>query len=619
MIDLGNKRLNQLRNHFQSLSRDEKEAYLKALSPKELLFHLKHPDIFLFDKQVIQGDDWMHYLLRCGRALALDTLIPLARGGFIKMADIQPGEYIFDHQGNVTEVTAVSEVFTNHDCYKLTFSNGAIVTADAEHLWKVNNKTVSTVELFNSIHSFPTPLFIPAFIPTALRPETRVRIINIEKVHSVPTKCITVDNPEHLFLITEHFIATHNSFGKSYAGSAWTAKKIREGAMVVGLCGPTYDDVANVMVKGILKWFLPNEMNDVPYNHQTHQIKFKNGAIIHCYTSEKEIRGPNLEYLWCDEVQGWADGVPEKIKERVEDITRAVRVGPNPQTIYTSTAKPHPFFFDFEDEILNGNKLYRMVEGTMWDNPNLSPVYIEEQKRKYGNTDRGRQELMGHLLRDTKGAFFTHELINSHRESTPSHIQYRKNAPLTNAQLMGYESIPSSPYIGAPQLIRIIIGVDTAGNVVGDEWGIVVVALYSNKKAYVLRDASGQYGPAQALNVIDSLYKDYNASCIVVESNFGGNATWDYLFRTKNPLWNVKMRRVKDSKTTRAEHISSLYHQGKVKHTELFKELEDQMCAFNAHYSKSPDRLDALCLALTEAFWPQASGTTLSISNLPSF
>jgi len=37
------------------------------------------------------------------------------------------------------------------------------------------------------------------------------RIIRIEKIESVPVKCISVDSPSHLFLITEGLIATHNT------------------------------------------------------------------------------------------------------------------------------------------------------------------------------------------------------------------------------------------------------------------------------------------------------------------------------------------------------------------------------------------------------------------------
>lgn len=49
-------------------------------------------------------------------------------------------------------------------------------------------------------------------LPNRLRPTQNRRYIeSIEKVESVPTQCICVDSPSHLFLCTEDFIPTHNS------------------------------------------------------------------------------------------------------------------------------------------------------------------------------------------------------------------------------------------------------------------------------------------------------------------------------------------------------------------------------------------------------------------------
>lgn len=41
-------------------------------------------------------------------------------------------------------------------------------------------------------------------------------IINIEKISPVPMRCITVDSPSHLYLITKSFIATHNTVISRY-------------------------------------------------------------------------------------------------------------------------------------------------------------------------------------------------------------------------------------------------------------------------------------------------------------------------------------------------------------------------------------------------------------------
>lgn len=465
-----------LRTFFQGLTKDEKEAHLRSLSREERRFYTKHPDIFLFDKQIIPEGDWYYFLLRCGRG-----------------------------------------------------------------------------------------------------------------------------------------------FGKSYTGAAQVAKWIRRGAKKIGLCGPTYDDVADTMVPMILSWFLPEEFADPSHPYSDHKIKFASGGIIYCYSSEVEKKGPNLEYLWCDEIATWCQGQPKKIQERFEDISRAVRVGKHPQVIITSTPKNHPFFVDFQAKIDGYHSAYRMIQGSMFDNPALSQGYKDNQVALYAHNARGKQEIYGDLLTETPGAYWTHPLIDAQRvASLPSPPSYRPRTSLpSNAQLMGLEPMPSD--LKLPYLLRTLVGFDPSGSSEGDECGIIVGSLYSNKEAYVTRDASGSYNPDQYVKLIADLYQQYQAGGVVVETNFGGKKTFEYVLRSKNANMKIIPIHNSDGKTTRAEHISALYAQGKVHHLGSHKLLEEQMCKFNVDYSKSPDRLDALGLLLTELFWPtDASGNQVSILNLPS-
>jgi len=59
--------------------------------------------------------------------------------------------------------------------------------------------------------------------------------------------------------------------------------------------------------------------------------------------------------------------------------------------------------------------------------------------------------------------------------------------------------------------------------------------------------------------------------------------------------------RATKGKYLRAEPISALYEQDRVKHLKPFQFLEDQMANYNpATFTGSPDRLDALVWGLTE-------------------
>lgn len=481
-------------------SKEERTEFLKELTPKEQKFFYEHPDLFLFDKQIIPEDqDWMFYLLRCGRG-----------------------------------------------------------------------------------------------------------------------------------------------FGKTYSGSAWIAKKIRNGAKIVGLCGPTYDDVSKIMVPAILSWFLPSELDYPAYNHQTHTVKFKNGAKIYCYTSEKEIKGPNLEFLWCDEIATWCDSQSEKIQERFEDITRAVRVGKVPQTIITSTPKSHKFFWDFQDEVDKNNKNYKMTCGTMFDNPFLPQSFIESQIAKYGDSPRGRQELYGDLITENPEAMFRMQWINDNRfvkpHSCQGHSLHLSTPPAThelNDEWVDCQGLPAMAHslqnaIPVPppsqddhikyffhkvlinkeiNIKEMIISVDTAGSSkkTSDETGIMLVANAFNNEAYVLYDMSGHHTADEWAKIVRNLFYTYHKTFpvrIVAETNFGGETVLTNITALDHNLVPfVEGITASKSKMIRAEVSAAKYQRGKVHHVGYFEKLERQMCNYtgpNSNYS--PDRMDALVHALNKLY-----------------
>jgi hypothetical protein len=76
---------------------------------------------------------------RGGKALSLNTLI-LTKDGYKEMGDLTEGNIVYDENGNETKIISVSEIFYNHNCYEITFSNGEKIIADAEHLWYIEDK-----------------------------------------------------------------------------------------------------------------------------------------------------------------------------------------------------------------------------------------------------------------------------------------------------------------------------------------------------------------------------------------------------------------------------------------------------------------------------------------------
>lgn len=72
-----------------------------------------------------------------GKALAMDTPIPTPEG-WSTMGDLQIGDMVFGTNGKPCTITKTSSVYHDHQCYRVDFSNGESVIADAEHLWETN-------------------------------------------------------------------------------------------------------------------------------------------------------------------------------------------------------------------------------------------------------------------------------------------------------------------------------------------------------------------------------------------------------------------------------------------------------------------------------------------------
>lgn len=78
--------------------------------------------------------------IKCGKGpLALDT--PLATPtGWTTIGEVQPGDQVFDENGQPCTVVNKSPVYRDADCYRMTFSDGSSVVCDAEHLWQTTSR-----------------------------------------------------------------------------------------------------------------------------------------------------------------------------------------------------------------------------------------------------------------------------------------------------------------------------------------------------------------------------------------------------------------------------------------------------------------------------------------------
>lgn len=159
-----------------------------------------------------------------------------------------------------------------------------------------------------------------------------------------------------------------------------------------------------------------------------------------------------------------------------------------------------------------------------------------------------------------------------------------------------------------PEFQRIVVAVDPSGasdeNSEGDAIGIVVVALGTDGRAYLLEDLTLLAGPKTWGAVVTEAFKRHDADMVVGEANYGGEMV-RFVVQAARPDTPFKKVTATRGKVVRAEPISYLVSDGKVSHVGHFPELEEELCAFTSTGyvgEHSPNRADAYVWALTELF-----------------
>lgn len=164
---------------------------------------------------------------------------------------------------------------------------------------------------------------------------------------------------------------------------------------------------------------------------------------------------------------------------------------------------------------------------------------------------------------------------------------------------------PISP--GDYRLRRIVIAVDPSGaankeDARSDEIGIIVAGMMDDGTAVILEDGTVRDGPSGWGKVVAGLYHKWGADRVIAERNYGG-AMVEFVILTADKSIPVSVITASRGKHIRAEPVSALYEQGKVRHAGRFPEMEDQFTNFSTSGymgDRSPDRADAAVWALTE-------------------
>lgn len=147
------------------------------------------------------------------KCLATTTPILTHNRGWITMGEIVVGDYVYDVCYKPTKVLEVSDVHYDKECYSVSFDRAESIVCSSDHLWKTHalgrqSSVKTTEEIYNTQYDSHRI----SHSPKNLRMYTPHAINGVEKVATVPTVCILIEHPEHLFLAGRSLVPTHNTY-----------------------------------------------------------------------------------------------------------------------------------------------------------------------------------------------------------------------------------------------------------------------------------------------------------------------------------------------------------------------------------------------------------------------
>jgi replicative DNA helicase len=148
-----------------------------------------------------------------GKALALDTPLPTPTG-WTTMGDVSVGDELLDADGRPTRVVAATEVMLGRPCYRIEFSDGTVIVADAAHQWPTTRGIRTSAGLRCGWDTIAAAGSSSHFGDLGSKTALLTPVLQIDSVlcvDSLPVRCVQVDNAARLYLAGRGMVPTHNS------------------------------------------------------------------------------------------------------------------------------------------------------------------------------------------------------------------------------------------------------------------------------------------------------------------------------------------------------------------------------------------------------------------------
>lgn len=397
------------------------------------------------------------------------------------------------------------------------------------------------------------------------------------------------------------FILAGRGWGKTRTGAEHVVQFCRENpGAEVAVIGRTDAEARRLLLNGpsgILAALEPGEVVQKRESPGDTLLVLANGAKIYVVgaNSPDALRGLNLWMAWCDELASWR--YQQVLWDEVLDP--AVRIGPHPHILVTTTPKPTKLVrFLIRDEAT------RVIRGSTFDNAaNLAAKFLRRMRRKYdvddsgrARTRAGRQEINAEVLDDVVGALTTSAVLDASRVEWAWDDELGILVPPAGVKLEGLYR-------------ETVVALDPSDGLEdGDEMAWSVVGLGYDHELYVEETGGMRASVTDYLRHGVEKALEYEAT-IVVEINHGGKylvATLEQVMKDMGVVVPVRVIRASDGKRTRAEPIIPLFERNRLhlvgNHVGEGEDegVEEQLTSWTGKKGeKSPDRLDALVWAVT--------------------
>lgn len=359
-------------------------------------------------------------------------------------------------------------------------------------------------------------------------------------------------------------------FGKTRSlSSAVITKAMSNTVDRILLISPTATDIREVLIEGSagIRQNSPSYFKPT-YEPSKKRVIFPNGCVVNTFSGDdpESLRGFTAGFAAVDELCRfrYADYCLTMIKMCLRERQKEESI----RMMICTTPKPLKCI----RELLEDPTTYT-VRGTTYENTSLDDMYIKHMHDMYNGTRLGQQELLGELLLQSETALYSYELIDKHRVE-------KKDEP--------------------KEYLRTIVAVDPAvsSNKKSDESGIIVAGVSEDDNVHIIADYTGRYSPDALMKKIDFVFNLHHAGMVLCETNQGGDLL-ESLLATVNKNIPYQKKHHHTSKTDRASKVVHQFERGKVKLNGFFSDLEEQMTSWDANSKYSPDRLDAMNMAVT--------------------